>query len=311
MSRAARVAGACVAAALVLAACGEREKGPKVDVGPSGATWAQMAKTLPDSAGRDSPNPCGRGVDRCIEIVAGEMQRRLDLLAAGCDHNAPFLLMYMRVTERVGASGDPRARGKVPDDEAYLNHLDAVFARLYFAAFDAWRSEGRAEVPQAWRIAFDAADRREVAGIGDMLLGMNAHISRDLPYALEEAGLETPDGADAERAYDSVNALLGKVQGSMVAEQTRRFDPGTASATVPGLGLNAETMADVLGRWRSEAFDNGRRLIEARDGRARAVVADQIERDAAGRARLIRTLTSNLVIGPGRGAREDHCRRAR
>ena len=81
------------------------------------------------------PNVCNGGGVRCIDAVVAEMTRRFDPLAAACDHRAPFALMYLRVTEAVGRE---ERSGSLRADRNYLSHLDAVFARLYFEAADAW-----------------------------------------------------------------------------------------------------------------------------------------------------------------------------
>ena len=108
------------------------------------------------------------------------MTRRFDALASSCDHNAIFSLTYLRVTEEY------RRTVEAPffDDTPFVNHEDTVFARYYFAAFDAWTGGRTAEVPPAWRVAFDAAQSRAVSATGDLLLGINAHVQRDLPLVL-------------------------------------------------------------------------------------------------------------------------------
>ena len=234
------------------------------------------------------------------------MGRRLERLAATCDHNAAFSLMYLRVTEGVGATGTARF-----SDIRYLNHLDAVFARLYFQAFDAWRAGRRDQVPEAWRLAFESADEREVAGIGDMLLGMNAHISRDLPFALLGAGLEAPGGESGQPDFDRVNSLLASVQGPMIREEARRFDPTIASSTLPLARGASSSVGEVIARWRTEAWQNARRLISAPNPDARARIAEEIETAAAGRARMLVALSSNLVVGPGADSRLRYCRAQR
>ena len=76
----------------------------------------------------------------------------------------------------------------------YFNHVDAVFARYYTDAYYNWQSGNRAAVPRAWLTALDAAKNKKVSGTGDLLLGMNAHINRDLPYVMAASGLVAPDG---------------------------------------------------------------------------------------------------------------------
>lgn len=263
--------------------------------------WMRVVATLPDRVEPTSRNPCGRGSPACIDTVMAEMQRRLDVLAAECDHNAPFALMYLRVTEGAGKNTARRF-----SDRAYLNHLDATFAELYFDAFDAWRAGDEESVPEAWQTTFNAADDRVVNGLGDMLLGMNAHISRDLPFALERAGLVDSTGASARADFDAVNALLIDVQEPIIEEESARFDRGIGDATLPALEVDAESIGELISQWRSEAWANAKRLITT-EGAEREAIISGIEEAAAGRARLIEALTSNLVIGPDATERASYC----
>jgi len=287
--------------AVLLVGCGDADPAP-TPVARGGEQWAQLARGLPDAADPDSPNVCGRGAPKCIDAVTEEMTRRLELLADACDHNAAFALMYLRVTEGVGLVDKRRF-----DDLRYLNHLDAVFARLYFNAFDNWQAGKTDDVPEAWRIAFEAADRRHAAGLGDMLLGMNAHISRDLPFALLGAGLEAPTGASGEPDFNRVNALLARVQGPMIEEESRRFDPTIGSSTLPLAQSASSTVDQVIARWRTEAWQNAKRMLAADTEGERARIAEEIETAAAGRARLIASVSSNLVVGPGPERRREYC----
>jgi hypothetical protein len=88
-------------------------------------------------------------------------------------------------------------------------------------------------VPEAWRIAFEAADRGTVTALGDMLLGMNAHISRDLPFALARTGLREPDGHSGQADFNRVNGLLGSVTPGLLHEEAERFDPTLTSTVLP------------------------------------------------------------------------------
>ena len=94
------------------------------------------------------------------------MTRRFDVLAGQCSHEAPFSLMYLDVTQGSRDPGRPALRQR-----EYLNHLDAVFANLYFTAYDNWRAGRTKAVPEAWRIAFDAADHETVRRSGTSFWG--------------------------------------------------------------------------------------------------------------------------------------------
>lgn len=292
-------------AVLGLAGCGPAAERPPLLV-DGGAAWQTLIGTMPAVASATSTNACGAGSPACIADVLAEMTRRLDVLEAHCSHEAPFALMYLDVTRGVATQGAHRFR-----DRQFLNHLDAVFANLYFTAYDNWQA-GRAKlVPEAWRIAFEAADRGTVTALGDMLLGMNAHISRDLPFALTRTGLREPDGQSGETDFNRVNGLLGSVTPDLLQEEAERFDPTLTSTVLPVIQLDPSSLRQLLGAWRSESWRNAERLLTARTPAQRAKVARTIELGAAGRARLISSLTSDLVIGPDAAKRNAYCERHR
>lgn len=290
---------------VVLAGCGPAVVRPP-PLATGGAAWKQLTSTMPAIASETSTNVCGVGSPACIAAVVDEMTRRLNVLAAGCSHEAPFALMYLRVTQGVGIQGARRFRNR-----QFLNHLDAVFANLYFTAYDNWQAGRTRLVPEAWRIAFDAADRGTVTALGDILLGMNAHISRDLPFALAKTGLREPNGQNGQADFNRVNGLLGSVTPAILQQESERFDPTLATAVLPAIQLDPSSLQQLLGQWRSESWLNAEHLLAARTPAARARVARTIEVGAAGRARLIASLTSNLVIGPDAAKRNAYCERHR
>src|SRR6202035_2701532 len=104
------------------------------------------------------------GAAGCVAVVIDEMRRREDPLLQACSHSAAFGLMYLRVTEGVQTHPVTFA------DPAYVDHLDAVFASLFFQATDNFAAGRTSQVPGAWQVAFHAAATRAVTGLGDLLL---------------------------------------------------------------------------------------------------------------------------------------------
>jgi Family of unknown function (DUF5995) len=300
-----------VAATLAGAGCGgsagggdSRPRFAAIDQG--GEPWEALQPTLGQRFDQDATNACVRGAKTCVPLVVAEMRRRLDVLARQCSHLAPFALMYLDVTAGVE---EAQRRGERFRDLPYLAHLDAVFAGFYFRAFDAWRNGRDREVPAAWRLAFEAGERRVVSGIGDLMLGMNAHISRDLPFALAASGLQGTDGQSALPDFNAVNALLNRTAGPMIDEQARRFDPSVKAFTAPVLGISSLDLGALLGLWRTEAYRNAEKLMAAPTPAARRRVAAAIEANAAQRARLIQVATSYAVLGGSTAARDRYCAR--
>ncbi len=270
---------------------------------PMFVPWSELLPSLATRYDPSSENLCTRGDVRCVDAVIREMTRRFRALAKSCDHDAVFALTYLRTTEEYRRAVDDPA---FFSDNAFVNHEDAVFAAFYFRAYDAWHA-GRADVPAAWRLAFDAADRRQVAGSGNLLLGISAHVNRDLPFALAAIGLVKPDGTSRKPDHDKVNQILNRVYMPVIAEASRRFDPSISGASVNGTTLDETGLFQLIALWREEAWRNAERLVAAVKPTDRRLVAESIETAAVEKARAI--VESTAYRGPltSTAARDAYC----
>ncbi len=240
-----------------------------------------------------SRTPCVKGTLQCVDGVVTDMTNRLRDLAQSCDHDAVFALLYLRTTEeyRRTVATDPTFFADTP----YVNREDALFADDYFTAYDAWHASS-GPVPPAWAIAFEAAERREVAGSGNTLLGMSAHINRDLPFVLERLGLRHPDGSSRKPDHDKVNQILYRVaHGPALDEAAQRFDPSIRNSDVPGTTLDADAFLLLVVSWRERAWYNAVRLVTAPTPFFRQLVAEEIEQSAAA---IALTLKASALYAP-------------
>ncbi len=162
---------------------------------------------------------------------------------------------------------------------AYFNHVDAVFARYYTTAYYDWAAGNRAAVPQSWLTALDAAKNKRVSGTGDLLLGMNAHINRDLPYVMAAVGLVAPDGSSRKADYDAVEAWLYEATAPLIAEFAARFDPSIDDTGDP-FGIGNAALFQMVSLWRENAWRNAEALVSAPTAAARALVSANIETQA-------------------------------
>jgi len=165
------------------------------------------------------------------------------------------------------------------EDVPFANHQDAVFARYYTDAYHAYHAGDRASVPQAWRMAMDASRDRRVSASGSLLLGMNAHINRDLPFVLAGVGLVAPDGSSRKPDYVAVEQWLYTATEPLLAEIGTRFDPTADDANDP-LGLSNLALFQMVSGWREGAWRNAEALVTAPTPGARALVAASIEEEA-------------------------------
>jgi Family of unknown function (DUF5995) len=268
--------------------------------------WAAILATLKDPLDPRARNICTAGTSQCVDAVTAEMAARVNQLAPTCSHEAAFAFSYQRLTEGLHKQINAGAIGA---DPTYLNHFDAIFASLYFDAVDAWTSGTHTStVPQAWELAFDAADNRRVSFIGDVLLAMNAHITRDLPFVIEKVGVKNADGTDAKPEFDAVNNVFNGVKDAMLAEGARRFDPSLAAFSLPTLGIDNASFFLVIATWREEAWRDGQRLLAASTRAEHARAATEIETLAASRALAITAATSYVPFITSTTDRDTYCR---
>ena len=230
---------------------------------------------------------CPDGAPTCIDATIAEMQRRLDTLAAACDHDAVFALAYLRVTEDVRTAV---ASGWF-QDRVWLGQVDAVFAKDYFDAMDAWSSGDparQATVPVAWKIALKAADDRKVSGLGNFMLAMNAHINRDFSYVLAEVGLTAADGTSHKKDHNAYNRRLDGLYAPVFTEEAARFDP--TFDDVDAGPIDETTAGTIMRGWREMVWRNAENLALAKTPAQRRFAEQTIENYAATQARLMRTM---------------------
>ncbi|MFL5896222.1 MAG: DUF5995 family protein [Thermoleophilaceae bacterium] len=262
--------------------------------------WSTLLPSLSTTYDPNDPNLCNSGKPQCVDLVAKEMTKRFQPLADSCDHNALFSLLYLDVTKQVGQA--VRTAGYF-QDAGFISHEDAVFASYYFNAFDAYANGDRVHTPMAWQIAFDAAKSHEEQGIGNLMLGMNAHINRDLPFVLYAIGLVAPDGSSRKPDHDKVNDVLYAAYDPAISEGARRFDPSLSSDSGPV--AQDSGIQTVIG-WREEAWRNAERLAAASSDAERAQIGQQIEAAANAEARSIEAAYA-YPPGQSSASRDAYC----
>jgi Family of unknown function (DUF5995) len=258
-----------------------------------GAVIAVVLAMLAGAAPASAADPiCPRQRDACVERLIVDMRRNYDRL--GCDHNAAFELLYWRTTEGIRDA----LRAGAFSDRRFWNQITTAFGRYYLDAFTAWRRGESRRAPEAWRIAFRAAERGRVSTVGDLFLGINAHVNRDLAFVYYR--LRVRSHAD----HLQVNDVLARVRPVVFPEMIAKLDPALAlqSSGDPALSL------DIFA-WRELAWTNARRLARAHAGAPRRAVAAGIERHAVAMARRIRAAFP--ATHGGNRVRDTFCRQTR
>lgn len=263
--------------------------------------WTMLLPTLAGPYTPDDPNNiCNAGKPQCVDNVAREMEKRLKPLSDSCSHNALFSLLYLDVTYHIGDAVRTDGYFQVP---GVISHEDALFASYYFSAFDSYAKGDLANTPGAWQVAFGAAKDKSVQGLGDVLLGMNAHINRDLPFVLYRMGLFNSDGSSRKPDHDKVNDVLFQAYNDAADDSARRFDPSMAPSTTPG---SAELSIQSVVGWREEAWRNAERLASATSDAQRALIGAQIDQAATLEAQAIKAAYTNPP-GQSSADRDAYC----
>jgi Family of unknown function (DUF5995) len=270
---------------------------------PPEVNWPTLLPALAVGFTPEVFDTCRDGSPECVQRTLAEMDRRIADMDARCDHNALFARNYRMITQ-VYADLPP----DFFDDPRWLANEDAVFAQLYFDAMDAWRAGRRKDVPEAWRIAFAAADGKRVQGAGDLLLGINAHVQRDMPFLLAGLGLVAPDGKSRKPDHDRMNGVLNSSYDDVLAQAVAYDDPDLAMYDAPGTADGFFEVQMVM-TWREGVWRNAERLLRARSDAERAMVAQSIEAQAAASARMIERMFP--IGGPFTGERRAALCRAR
>jgi hypothetical protein len=214
--------------------------------------WGEIVPTFHPGLDPSSSNVCTAGSHRCVESILRTMARDLHKLARTCDHDAIFQLGYMRTTEAYYESSQiPGFYADVP----WMHHYDATFAEYYLAPQRAWARGDLAAVPPAWQEAFAAAAGEELTATGNFLMGMNAHINRDLPFVLRDIGLTAPDGSSRKPDHERVNEFLNQVGDDLTPEMVARFDPTFDSSDDDDL-FTGLAIQQVIQEWRERAWAN-------------------------------------------------------
>jgi hypothetical protein len=257
----------------------------RADPPPPFVPWSAILPGLTTTYQPSSSNICSSGQMSCVDSVIAEMIAREQPLDSACSHNEIFALTYLRTTQQY------KVAASTPgffSDTAFINHQDAIFAQAYFDAWDRYRANNLAATPRAWQIAISSADQKAVTGLGNLLLGMSAHVNRDLPYVLAAIGLVKPDGSSRKPDHDKVNQFLNVVIQPLITEVATRFDPSVDDTQIKGTTIDEAALLQILVGWRELAWRNAELLVLAPTPAARALVEAQIEKTA--------TIEANLIV---------------
>lgn len=270
-----------------LVACGESSSSTSSSQSPADPpASAQVAPMLPltnllpaissPPAAPDYSTQCGADGLICLRWVEAELASWERFF--GCDHRAVFPTVYRLLTQetRLQMEADP----SVFQDPAGLGQEAVEFYRLYEQMI---RAHLAGEIiPPAWQVVMDAAQQGDWTGGHDMLLAINAHVQRDMPFAVAKTGLTLPTGESRKADHDNFNAILNRAYPRIVQAVGQRYDP--FMLTVADLGVPGNLAAmQLVALWREGVWRNAERLTLSDD----ALTRESIEQQALVTGRLM------------------------
>ena len=260
---------------------------------------------LPGPGGRDARIPCENGSPRCVDRTLRKMHRMLR--RDRCDHKGLFLANYIVVTEayaKIARSPNGKKHSGYFDDPVWLAREDSLFARQYFVAREWWsKPKTRDRVDPAWRVAFREADERSMTGLGDLILGINAHVNNDMPFMIAATGTRDDEGRSHKKDHDLFNRNLSGTFDDVLEDVARRYDPA-ANIDLPGTELDKTVIYQLLALWREAVWRNAERLEAADTDAEREKVAASIQNYALAQARVVAPL---FQVSDGGAARQAYC----
>ncbi|WP_226577799.1 DUF5995 family protein [Halobacillus litoralis] len=160
-----------------------------------------------------------------LEDVIEQMRNRLKNLDETKDYRCVFHRVYLLMTKQM----QHRLESGFFIDSIWMERVLVRFAHYYFYAMEAYEKSWTC--PRAWTLAFQMAEEKQTFVLQDALLGINAHINRDLPVVLHEILQEDeiwPDARlmlnrrrDHERINDVLADLIDIVQEELIEHHAR------------------------------------------------------------------------------------------
>jgi hypothetical protein len=268
---------------------------------PVSIPWTEYLPALPSPSGN-----AGGPVAHCKKATIKCVNREVRLMRQarkrfGCDHRAVFATTYLELTKVI--------RSTLKEDRDYFQDRralifeDVIFADVYFRTLR--RYERGKTIDGAWKVAMDVAMHGDYQGVGDMLLGINAHVQNDMPFVLAALTIRDAKGNSRKPDHDAVNEILNRAFEGVVKQVSARYDPFTAFETWRISPASDYFGIEMVRLWREGVWRNAERLVNAKSEDERKAVAESIHFQAEATARAIQAAA---LAPPGyRAQRDAYC----
>jgi hypothetical protein len=199
------------------------------------------------------------------------------------DRRAVFALAYRDMTGEVKRRLDERWFL----DNEWVDRLVIAFANFYRQALYDFERGSFRTVPRAWIIAFETSRQDRTVLPQDLVLGINAHINRDLPLALYAVTID-PERDKHYHDHMAINTVLATLTDVIQDRMVELYGPAIHLVDEALGRLDEQIAGFTLTKAREQCWTAAVELAAARDERARAAIIRRLDRRAAALAEVIR-----------------------
>lgn len=209
------------------------------------------------------------------------------------DRRALFAAVYLTIVAHLRDSIAARAY----EDPEWVGQLVGAFASRYRGALTYWDS-GRVDgVAPCWRICFSAAQGGSLLAMQDLLLALNAHMTRDLPLALSDVGIG-PDRELRRRDTMAVARTLAEVT-DRIENITAEYAPGLRYLDFLLGRVDENVSGKIVLHTQSTSWEAAVALADVTNEDERHAVSAAIDARAEERAaRIVRPFVGWWIIAP-------------
>ena len=202
-----------------------------------------------------------------------------------------FATAYLHITRSLNEAFDTDTFQKKSWTKSYLIR----FANLYREALLNDLLGKDENVPKAWRISFDLADKKEGLIIQHLLLGINAHINHDLAIALHDVQID-PYRDQKYSDHTQVNNILEKATDGLKKAVAEKYAPILDSLDRAFGSIDDEITEFSIPKAREHAWSMAVALSAADSDLEREILQNSLDEQAA-------VLSSLILSSPTRDPR--------
>lgn len=234
----------------------------------------------------NSQPPVGPPFETIRDVIIG-LNRLENHFLRERDRRGVFVIAYRLITETL----EQWITQERFWDNLWVERYVVSFANLYQDALRAYLDGSMRTIPKSWHIALETSESGFALVIQDLFLGINAHINRDLAFALNEVGI---NGENRYEDHCLVNDAL--------REATATVQDQISDYYASGLGLLDHLLGNLdeqLAQFhfevaREHAWSSAGALHAASTNEQRSLVAGLIEKQAKMLAQTILTPNTHL-----------------